>query len=107
MPVAYPTVTLEMTKGVDFSAVHRRAGERRWHGATAWRRPTDVHAPFIGTDGVRSAERAARRPATDAAAGLRDYYDFATYNQSTQGHLNADGLCCVVPHTTPRRGEPQ
>ena len=27
--------------------------------------------------------------------GLRDYYDFSTYNQSTQGHLNADGLCYV------------
>jgi hypothetical protein len=34
-------------------------------------------------------------PGTDAKTGLRDYYDFATYNQSTQGHLNADGLCFV------------
>ena len=31
-----------------------------------------------------------------AKAGLRDYYDFATYNQSTQGHWNGtDGLCFV------------
>jgi hypothetical protein len=30
--------------------------------------------------------------------GLHDYYDFATYNQSTQGHLNADGLCAVERH---------
>jgi hypothetical protein len=29
------------------------------------------------------------------ATGLRDYYDFSTYDQSTQGHLNADGLCFV------------
>jgi hypothetical protein len=31
----------------------------------------------------------------DPRTGLRDYYDFATYNQSTQGHLNSDGLCFV------------
>jgi hypothetical protein len=31
----------------------------------------------------------------DASKGLRDYYDFASYNQSTQGHLNSDGLCYV------------
>ena len=31
----------------------------------------------------------------DPKAGLRDYYDFASYNQSTQGHLNSDGLCFV------------
>ena len=26
---------------------------------------------------------------------LRDYRDFMTYDQSTQGHLNSDGLCFV------------
>ena len=31
----------------------------------------------------------------DPSTGLRDYADFATYNQSTQGHLNSDGLCFV------------
>jgi hypothetical protein len=34
----------------------------------------------------------------NAATGLRDYYDFATYDQSTQGHLNSDGLCAVERH---------
>jgi hypothetical protein len=30
-------------------------------------------------------------------AGLRDYYDYSTYNQSTQGHWNGvDGLCFVT-----------
>jgi len=33
--------------------------------------------------------------------GLRDLYDFATYNQSTQGHLNSDGLCAVERHYLP------
>jgi hypothetical protein len=31
----------------------------------------------------------------DPTTGFRDYADFATYNQSTQGHLNSDGLCFV------------
>jgi hypothetical protein len=35
---------------------------------------------------------------TDPTTGFRDYYDFATYNQSTQGHLNSDGLCAVQRH---------
>ena len=35
---------------------------------------------------------------SDGCAGLRDYSDFATYNQSTQGHLNSDGLCYVARH---------
>jgi hypothetical protein len=26
---------------------------------------------------------------------MRDYADYLTYNQSTQGHLNSDGLCFV------------
>ena len=38
----------------------------------------------------------ATTPTGDPATGLRDYYDFVTYNQSTQGHLNIeDGLCFV------------
>jgi hypothetical protein len=31
----------------------------------------------------------------DASVGLRHYADFASYQQSTMGHLNADGLCAV------------
>jgi len=31
----------------------------------------------------------------DRAMGLCDYFDYTTYNQSTQGHLNSDGLCFV------------
>ena len=33
--------------------------------------------------------------AGNPASGLCDYYDFTTYDQSTQGHLNSDGLCYV------------
>ena len=34
-------------------------------------------------------------PGGDPTTTLRDYRDFMTYAQSTQGHLNADGLCFV------------
>ena len=30
-----------------------------------------------------------------AESALRNYADFVTYQQSTQGHLNAAGLCAV------------
>ena len=86
-------VTLDDTRGVDYTAYTDSLGK-----AVAWRYcidpPTDVHAKFTGAmrfdpHGVPSAT------GNDPATGLRDYADFATYNQSTQGHLNSDGLCYV------------
>jgi hypothetical protein len=35
-------------------------------------------------------------PMGNPATGLRDYLDFATYSQSSLGHLNANGLCFVT-----------
>jgi hypothetical protein len=69
------------------------------HGtALSWRYcvepPTDVHAKFTGPMRF-DPQNVPHAPSDDAAGGLRDYYDFATYNQSTQGHLNSDGLCYV------------
>jgi hypothetical protein len=37
-------------------------------------------------------------PSGDPATSMRDYADYMTYNQSTQGHLNSDGLCFVQRH---------
>jgi hypothetical protein len=94
--VSYPTATLEMTKGVDYAAYRDAVGN-----ALNWRYciapPTDVHPQFVGAMAFdpQSIPRAA---GSDACQGLRDYYDFATYNQSTQGHLNSDGLCYVARH---------
>lgn len=31
----------------------------------------------------------------DNCPGIRDYYDFIRYTQSTQGHLNSQGLCYI------------
>jgi hypothetical protein len=91
-----PAVTLEMTRGVDYTAYTDALGN-----ALDWRYcidpPTDVHARFTGSMAFdpQSVPHAA---GTDAASGLRDYDDFATYDQSTQGHLNSDGLCAVQRH---------
>lgn len=34
-------------------------------------------------------------PNGNASSALRNYADYVTYEQSTQGHLNADGLCAI------------
>jgi hypothetical protein len=90
---ATPTVTLESTKGVDYTAVTDAKG-----AALQWRyciEPgTDVHAKFTGAMSF-DPQSVPHANGNDPATGLRDYYDFATYNQSTQGHLNSDGLCFV------------
>ena len=88
-----PTVTLEMTKGVDYTAYTDANG-----APLQWRyciEPgTDVHAKLTGPMKF-DPQSVPHAVGSDAASGLRDYYDFATYNQSTQGHLDSDGLCFV------------
>ena len=86
-------VTLEDTRGVDYTAFTDTRGN-----PVEWRYciepPTDVHPKLVGAMRFdpHSVPSAAR---SNPATGLRDYADFATYNQSTQGHLNSDGLCFV------------
>jgi hypothetical protein len=91
-----PTVTLEMTKGVDYTAYTDALGNH-----LNWRYcidpAIDVHDPFTGAMAF-DPQSVPHATGGDAASGLRDYYDFATYNQSTQGHLNSDGLCAVERH---------
>lgn len=88
-----PLVTLESTRGVDFRSYTDGLGN-----PLDWRYcitpPTDVHARFNGRMAFDPG-LVPRASGGDASTGLRDYYDFATYNQSTQGHLNADGLCDI------------
>jgi hypothetical protein len=88
-----PTVTLDMTKGVDYTAYTDALGNQlQWRYCIA--PDTSVHPQFTGAmafdpHGVPHCVNANR------TTGLCDYYDFSTYNQSTQGHLNSDGLCFV------------
>jgi hypothetical protein len=92
-PSGAPTVTLEDLLGVDYTAYTDATGK-----PIAWRYcvdpPTDVHAKFSGAMRF-DPQTVPHAPSPDPAGGLRDYYDFASYNQSTQGHLNSDGLCFV------------
>ena len=88
-----PTVTVDMTKGVDYTAYTDALGNRlNWRYCIA--PDTTVHSQFTGAmafDPQNVPPCTNNNPAT----GLCDYYDFTTYNQSTQGHLNSDGLCYV------------
>ncbi|HVV16202.1 MAG TPA: hypothetical protein VHH90_03290 [Polyangia bacterium] len=94
--VTYPTVTLDMTKGVDYRQVKDALGNvLPWRYCAA--PDTSVHSQFVGTM-FFDAQSIPPAPGADACQGLRDYYDFSTYDQSTQGHLNSDGLCYVVRH---------
>jgi hypothetical protein len=92
----FPTATVELTQPVDYSSYTDAMGH-----ALNWRYciapPTDVHKQLVGPMAF-DAESVPHTPGADGCAGLRNYSDFATYNQSTQGHLNSDGLCYVARH---------
>ncbi len=87
------SVTLEDTQGVDYTAYTDKQGK-----PLQWRYciepATDAHAKFTGAMRF-DPQTVPHASGTDPASGLRDYYDFSTYDQSTQGHLNSDGLCFV------------
>jgi hypothetical protein len=86
-----PTATLEDMVGVDLTSFTDSAGSpllrRSCSGDYAV--PPDSGALRFDTGGIPV------NPAGDPAKSIRDYADFMTYNQSTQGHLNSDGLCFV------------
>jgi hypothetical protein len=81
----YPTVTLETTKGIPYAPAYKDPAGNSLYWRYCIDPPTDVHAQFIGPMAFDA----------QSVSGLADYYDFATYDQSTQGHLNSDGLCYV------------
>ncbi len=97
-----PTVTMQDVVGVDYLAFKDKQGN-----VLPWRSclPVSMY-PMSGYPAPSGqmhfdAQNIAKIAATaDATTGFRDYADFATYNQSTQGHLNSDGLC-VVKHNPP------
>jgi hypothetical protein len=88
-----PTVTLDMTKGVDYTKYEDALGN-----AVKWRYcvepPTDAHPKLTGPMAF-DPQSVPHAQNGDPSTGLRDYYDYTTYEQSTQGHLNSDGLCYV------------
>ena len=92
-----PTVTLNDVVGLDFTAMTDKQ-----HAALPWRTCLPKSKfPMSGYDAPAGQMHFDPQGITtnpDPSKGFRDYADFATYNQSTQGHLNSDGLCAVLRH---------
>ena len=87
---APPTATLDLTKGVDYTAYTDNLGNRlSWRYCMA--PPTTAHPKFVGPMSF-DPQTVPHATGGDATSGLRDFYDYSTYNQSTQGHLNSNGL---------------
>jgi hypothetical protein len=96
-PSGIPTVTLDDVVGVDYLAYTDENGNPvQWRSCVK-----DAMGNWYGKSRGRMTfdpQGIAKVPAgpVPTTAGLRDYYDFATYDQSTQGHWNgSDGLCFV------------
>jgi hypothetical protein len=88
-----PVVTLDATRGVDYTAYTDALGYKlQWR--YCMEPPTDAHPKLTGAMAF-DPQTVPHATGGDPASGLRDYADFATYEQSTQGHLNSDGLCFV------------
>jgi hypothetical protein len=92
-----PVVTLDDVAGVDYLAYTDKFGS-----PVQWR---SCVKDKMGAQYGKSSGRMSFDPTTvpkapqgpnPTTAGLRDYRDYTTYNQSTQGHWNGvDGLCFV------------
>src|SRR5262249_19152556 len=86
--------TLDLTQGVNFLAFRDRTGAPLpWRACAPGYAPPNRN-PQMGFD----SQSIPFNPAGDPASVLRDYRDYVRYNQSTQGHLNSDGLCFVERH---------
>jgi hypothetical protein len=87
-----PEVHTEDMKGVNFLAFTDKTGT-----PIPWR---NCSRPFYmppGNSQLRFAPLTVpvNPNATDPATALRDYYDYMRHTQSSQGHLNSQGLCFI------------
>ena len=87
-------VTLDDTKGVDYTAFKDPSGKPLpWRACDPGYTPPNTSAQ-MGFDSLSIPHN----PSGDPASVMRDYQDYMRYDQSTQGHLNSDGLCYVQRH---------
>jgi hypothetical protein len=83
-------VTMDETVGVDYTAFQFGKNPLPWRACAPGYQPPNANKQ-MGFDSLSVPHN----PSGDPATAMRDYADYLTYNQSTQGHLNSDGLCFV------------
>ena len=84
-------VTLDNAKTADYTAFKGPDGNPLpWRACDAGYMAPNTDAQ-MGFDSLSVPHN----PAGDPATSIRDYWDYMRYEQSTQGHLNSDGLCFV------------
>ncbi|MEO6953161.1 MAG: hypothetical protein ABI321_15275 [Polyangia bacterium] len=87
-------VTLDDTTAADYTAFTDQSGKPLpWHACQdGYVAPNS--SPQMGFD----SRTLGYNPSGDPSSYLRGYGDFMVYDQSTQGHLDSDGLCYVQRH---------
>ncbi len=86
------SVTLNDTDNVNYQAFTFETNPLPWRSCLSTYTPPNN---FPQMDFVSANVPYVPRPSCDPAHDMCDYHDYMTYDQSTQGHLNADGLCFV------------
>jgi hypothetical protein len=87
-------VTLDDAMGVNYTAFKDRAGNPLpWRACAPGYMPPNMTMQ-MGFDSLSIPYNRAGDP----SMVMRDYRDYMRYDQSTQGHLNSDGLCYVKRH---------
>jgi hypothetical protein len=91
-------VTLDNTQGVDYTAFKGPDGKPLpWHACDSLYMPPNMNAQ-MGFDSLSYAYTPSGDPNATGRNYVVDYQDYMKYDQSTQGHLNSDGLCFVQRH---------
>lgn len=85
---ATATVTQDDLVGIDFQAIKDAQGV-----AVPWRTCGPLLTPERTTGTVSYDPVNVPVSPSGGSAGLKDLFDYMSYNQSTFGHLNNDGLC--------------
>jgi hypothetical protein len=86
-------VTMQQTIGVDYTGFKFGSLALPWRACAPGYTPPNSNLQ-MGFDSLTIPHN----PSGDPATSMRDYFDYMYYNQSTQGHLNSDGLCFVQRH---------
>jgi hypothetical protein len=85
-------LVMDDLEALDFTSFKDRSGK-----ALPWRSCLADKEPKVGTRAFDPGSVAVN-PSAPPSAALRNYGDYVRYQQSTQGHLNADGLCAISRH---------